>query len=59
MRTGVDVRRCMKPAVFVELVDTRWDEYNRVAEINSTLAPPIASSRPPARGIILPERVRS
>ena len=35
MRTGVDVRCLKKPAAFVELVDTRWDEYNRIAVINS------------------------
>ena len=35
MRTGVDLRRPRKPSAFVELVDTRWDEYNRIAEINS------------------------
>jgi hypothetical protein len=35
MRSGVDVRCLKKPAVFVELVDTRWDEYNRIAVMNS------------------------
>jgi hypothetical protein len=34
MRTGLDTRRRHKPSVFVELVDTRWDEYNRVATMN-------------------------
>jgi hypothetical protein len=34
MRTGLDVRRHRKPSVFLELVDTRWDEYNRVATMN-------------------------
>jgi hypothetical protein len=34
MRTGLDVRRYRKPSAFLELVDTRWDEYNRVAELN-------------------------
>ncbi len=34
MRTGLDVRRYHKPSAFLELVDTRWDEYNRVAELN-------------------------
>jgi len=34
MRGGLDMRRSRKPSVFVELVDTRWDEYNRVAEMN-------------------------
>ena len=38
MRTGVDLRRYKKPSAFVELVDTRWDEYNRIAEINSMMA---------------------
>lgn len=35
MRTGIDLRRHAKPSAFVELVDTRWDEYNRIAEINA------------------------
>ena len=35
MRTGVDVRCLKKPSAFVELVDTRWDEYNRVALMNT------------------------
>jgi hypothetical protein len=39
MRTGFDVRRCSKPAVFLELVDTRWDEYSRIAEINAFSCP--------------------
>jgi hypothetical protein len=43
MRTGLDWRRHGKPAAFVELVDTRWDEYNRVAEINSFPASPAVS----------------
>jgi len=34
MRTGLDTRRRHKPSVFVELVDTRWDEFNRVATMN-------------------------
>lgn len=37
MRTGVDLRRHRKPSLFCELVDTRWDEYNRVAEQNLSL----------------------
>lgn len=48
MRTGLDVRRYHKPSVFVELVDTRWDEYNRIAEINST------GGMLDARGIVTP-----
>lgn len=36
MRTGLDCRRYKKPSLFVEMVDTRWDEYNRVAEMNTT-----------------------
>jgi hypothetical protein len=39
LRTGVDVRRHCKPAAFLELVDTRWDEYNRIAEINAFSCP--------------------
>jgi hypothetical protein len=38
MRTGLDMRRPRKPSAFVELVDTRWDEYNRVATMNLDLA---------------------
>jgi hypothetical protein len=34
MRTGLDTRRRHKPSVFVELVDSRWDEFNRVATMN-------------------------
>lgn len=49
MRTGVDLRRPKKPSAFVELVDTRWDEYNRIAEIN-TFSVPVSYSNtaPPA-----------
>ena len=36
MRTGLDFRTCYKPAAFLEMVDTRWDEYNRVALMNNT-----------------------
>ena len=36
LRTGVDVRTLAKPAAFVEMVDTRWDEWNRVAIKNAT-----------------------
>jgi hypothetical protein len=48
MRTGVDLRRHKKPSAFVELVDTRWDEYNRIAEINTMMAltPPPAAPVP-------------
>lgn len=38
MRGGIDLRRSRKPSAFVELVDTRWDEYNRVAEMNMGLS---------------------
>ena len=49
MRTGVDLRRHKKPSAFVELVDTRWDEYNRVAEINQmTVSNPAPSTASPA-----------
>ena len=34
VRTGVDVRQICKPAAFVELVDTKWDEWNRVSQMN-------------------------
>src|SRR5262245_30647122 len=48
MRGGVDLRRHRKPAAFVELVDTRWDEYNRIAEIN------MMNSMGDAHGIVTP-----
>ena len=48
MRTGLDVRRYRKPSVFVELVDTRWDEYNRIAEMNLTGFDPRAVVTPSA-----------
>jgi len=53
MRTGLDVRRYRKPSVFVELVDTRWDEYNRIAEMNLTGFDPravVTPSAPPGPG---------
>jgi hypothetical protein len=34
LRTGLDARTARKPALFVEMVDTRWDEWNRVAQCN-------------------------
>src|SRR5262249_33637787 len=34
MRGGLDFRRPRKPSAFVELVDSRWDEYNRIADMN-------------------------
>ena len=35
LRSGIDLRTHKKPACFTELVDTRWDEWNRVAQMNS------------------------
>lgn len=34
VRTGVDVRQIRKPAAFLEMVDTKWDEWNRVSQMN-------------------------
>lgn len=34
LRSGIDLRRKCKPSAFVELVDTKWDEYNLVEEMN-------------------------
>jgi len=48
MRAGVDVRCLKKPAAFVEVVDTRWDEITRVAELNSLGAATVMSSPPVA-----------
>ena len=54
MRGGLDFRRPRKPSAFVELVDSRWDEYNRIADLNiaggmveSNVVTPIA---PPSNG---------
>jgi hypothetical protein len=35
LRTGVDVRTYRKPGCYVEMVDTRWDEWNRIAQMNA------------------------
>ena len=35
LRSGIDLRTYRKPAVFTEMVDTRWDEWNRVAQMNA------------------------
>src|SRR5204862_78913 len=36
LRSGVDCRTCRKPALYMEMVDTRWDEWARVAQVNTT-----------------------
>jgi hypothetical protein len=35
LRSGIDLRTHRKPAVFAEMVDSRWDEWNRVAQMNA------------------------
>jgi hypothetical protein len=51
MRAGVDLRRRKKPSAFFEMVDTRWDEYNRIAEINMFTTSSVSSaSFAPATG---------
>lgn len=35
LRSGLDTRTCRKPALYMEMVDTRWDEWSRVAQMNS------------------------
>ena len=51
LRSGVDCRTHRKPAMFLEMVDTRWDEWNRVAQINAMQpawqAPPPRPMPPP------------
>lgn len=62
MRGGIDVRRKCKPSVFVELVDTRWDEYNCVAEMNTyggmyesqTVVAPTGAGGPPPGTVPVP-----
>ena len=59
MRTGLDVRRYRKPSMFLELVDTRWDEYNRVAEMNLTggmldSRAVVTPNCPPGQGLAAP-----
>jgi hypothetical protein len=49
MRTGLDTRRRHKPSVFLELVDTRWDEYNRMATLN------LDSPMVEVNGIVVPD----
>lgn len=39
LRTGVDLRTHRKPGCYLEMVDTRWDEWNRVAQMNACCAP--------------------
>lgn len=39
LRGGADLRTRYKPTVFVEMVDSRWDEYNRVACANTQCQP--------------------
>lgn len=37
LRTGLDWRTHAKPGAYLELVDTRWDEWNRVAQMNAMM----------------------
>jgi hypothetical protein len=54
MRAGVDVRCLKKPAAFVEVVDTRWDEITRVAELNALGAATVVTSPPVAPAAFTP-----
>lgn len=62
LRAGFDRRTDRKPACFVEMVDTRWDEWNRISQLNAMQAvcepagnygppspPPFASPPPVTR----------
>ena len=50
-RSGIDLRTCYKPAIFTELVDSRWDEWNRIAQKNAeNAAPEVYYTSPPASG---------
>ena len=64
MRGGLDFRRPRKPSAFVELVDSRWDEYNRIADMNiaggmvesnvlTPIAPP-SNASPSGSGPVVP-----
>jgi hypothetical protein len=58
LRSGFDCRTHRKPAMFLEMVDTRWDEWNRVAQINAMQttweAPPPGAMASPPRHSSLP-----
>lgn len=47
MRTGVDFRTHRKPGAYVEMVDTRWDEWNRLAVQNAMNADATALGQSP------------
>jgi len=51
LRSGVDLRTHKKPSVFTELVDTRWDEWNRVAQMNSAYGTSATEICPPIEGL--------
>lgn len=50
LRSGLDLRTMKKPSCFTELVDTRWDEYNRVAQANSSYGMTSSEYCPPMEG---------
>lgn len=62
LRSGIDWRIGHKPAAFVEMVDTKWDEWNRVSQMNMFGAPamtptviePIPSVLPPTEPTLAP-----
>jgi hypothetical protein len=67
LRSGIDWRTGHKPAAFVELVDTKWDEWNRVSQMNMFGAPlpptaviePIPATIPGSEPILAPAAATS
>ena len=59
LRSGIDTRQCRKPAVYMEMVDTRWDEWARVAQVNTTptrfVPQTIIDATPPASNGPVPD----
>jgi hypothetical protein len=57
LRTGLDWRTHAKPGAYVELVDTRWDEWNRIAQMNAMMGeitPVVTEAAPPPTATVVP-----
>jgi len=51
LRSGIDLRTHKKPAIFTEMVDTHWDEWNRVAQMNAAYGASPGDSCPPVENL--------